>query len=188
MGTNAPDRFIRRTWHRTSEKICAANELPPGFRIVLVGVNGRSKRDDLVVRSGSFGAYPSGMVVSHFVEEALRNEVRSADLSYAYAELRDHRNVTVCPDLPLRAVRDMSGDGGRRAKVRLEQEDLIYEIGYEVEDALGIFDDDPRLQAAPNNDVLLKALVRHMLSQFDFEAIEHVLSGEDMKAAKARAG
>ena len=86
-------RFIRRTWRQTSEKICLANDFPPGFRIVLLDEDGRLKRDDLSVRSGDFMAYPQYFMVSAFLEQVIMNNVKDADcLDYTNMQLRDHRN------------------------------------------------------------------------------------------------
>src|SRR5437660_59826 len=107
------ERFIQRKWRQTSEKICFANDIPPGFHIVLLDENGRMKRGDVLVRSGAFGGYPGYFTVRSFVKEAIKNHVKDADcLDYTDAQLRDHRNKLVDPDLTLRRVRDMPGARG----------------------------------------------------------------------------
>ena len=171
--------------------MCTANSFPPGFRIVLIDDGGRTRRDDLMVRSGGFCAYPASFAVWQYFEEALKDEVRDADaLDYARAELRDHRGEPVSPHLTLREVRDLPGEGGKHAKAWEEGEDYIFELKLEIEDALNIFEDDFRLLANPNSDLLLKALVRYMISCFEIEAVDHVLDlyGDELDVARARAG
>lgn len=179
------ERFIQRTWRRTSERICLANNIPPGFRIVLLDEDGRVKRDDLLVRSGGFGAYPVGFRVWAFLAEAMKNEVKDADhLEYDVAELRNHRDEPVNRNLTLRRVRDMPGAEGRHTKTWEDNQNKIYELEAEIEDALAIFDEDFRL--ADNPELLLKALIRHVIGRFDVDALEHVLDFYKAEIEKAR--
>lgn len=187
MGTGRPERMIRRTWRRTSEKICAVNGLPPGFRLVLIDTDGRVKRCDLRVRSGNFAAYPADFDVWLFLQETLKNELAGNDLGGSHAELRDHRNRPVRPDLTLREVREMCGQGGKYAVDRDEAEDAIDELQSEIEEAMSIFDDDPRLAAHLDKDLLLKALLRYVFSQFGDETINHVFHSAEVKTALTRA-
>src|ERR1700733_2786789 len=136
------ERFIQRTWRKTSDKICLANDIPPGFRIVLLKC-GRVKRDDLLVRSGSFGMYPGCFKVWDFLEEAIKNHVKDADcLDYTDAALRDHRGQPVDPNVTLLKVRDMVGAGGMHTKAWNKDYDTIWELESEIEDALAIFDQE----------------------------------------------
>ena len=134
-----PERFIRRTWRRTSEKICVMNDMPPGFRIVMLDENGRVKRDDFMVRSGDFGAYPANFLVWVFLKEAIGNHIKDADhLNYATVQLRNHRDEPVDPDLTLRRVQDMPGTGGAHAAVWNEKHGRISEIEDDIAGALRI--------------------------------------------------
>ncbi len=181
-------RFIRRTWRQTSEKICLANEIPPGFRIVLLDEDGRVKRDDLLVRSGGFGGYPIDFCVRAFLEEAIKNHVKDADrLDYAAVQLRNHRDEPVDPNLNLRRVRDMPGTGDKHSKDWEDKHHWIFDIENEIADALAIFDEDWRLlgdvqdfgggrdEGAARSELLLKALIRYIISLFSVDALDHVL-------------
>jgi hypothetical protein len=171
------ERFVQRTWRKTSEKICRANDIPPGFRIVLLDEYGRVKRDDLLVRSGSFGAYPGSFRIWAFLEEAIKNHVKDPDcLDYDEAELRDHRDNLVGPDLTLIEVRDMPGAGGRHTKAWSDDRDAVLELEYEIKDALAIFDADDRVANDPSNTLLLKALMQHIISQFHTGQLDYVLN------------
>jgi hypothetical protein len=187
-GDTMSARFIRRTWRRTSEKICLANDIPPGFRIVLLDEDGRVKRDDLLVRSGGFAGYPVSFPVWHFLEMAIHDHVKDADrLDYAAVQLRNHRDEPVDPSLTLRRVRDMPGTGDGHADDWWDKHDRISEIEDEIANALAIFDDDWRLlgdvqdsgggrdEGAARSELLLKALIRYIISRFNIDALEHVL-------------
>lgn len=170
-------RFIQRTWRRTSEKICLANDIPPGFRIVLLDEDGRVKRGDLLVRSGGFGVYPGQFRVWSFLEEAIKNHVKDADcLDYTEAQLRDHRDKPVDPNLTLLRLRDMPGTGGKHTKAQKDNGYIIDELEAEIEDALAIFDDDDRVTFSPGPEscLLLKALIQYIISRFDIGDLEDV--------------
>jgi hypothetical protein len=172
------ERFIKRTWRQTSEKICLANDIPPGFRIVLLDEDGRVKRDDLLVRSGRFGGYPGNFRIWGFVDEAIKNHVKDADcLDYADAQLRDDRGKPVDLDLTLRRVRDMPGTGRKYTKASKKNGIIIDEVESEIEDALGIFDEDERVAYSPGreNCLLLKALIQYIISHFEIGELEDVL-------------
>ncbi|MGA2311978.1 MAG: hypothetical protein ABSF87_06385 [Xanthobacteraceae bacterium] len=172
-------RSVQRTWRSISEKICLVNRLPPGFRIVLRDEDGRAKRDDILVRedklelcNGDFLAYPGSFRIWAFLDEA----VMGADcLDCADTQLRDHRDKPVDPNLTLRMVRDMRGAGGRHTKGWEDDQDNIRDLESEIEDALASFHDDYRLANDQEHDVLLKALIHYIISQFDTDALEYVL-------------
>ena len=180
MGTKGPERMRRKSWRRTSEKICAANAFPPGFRIVLIGNNGRARRDDLQIRSGDFAAYPADFPVWLFLEELLRNELRDAQLDSRKVELRDQRDEPLDPDLTLREVRDLAGRAGQFAEARDAAEEVVDEILGEIEDALSAFEHDPRLEVIPERDILLKALMRYVVSKFDEDAVRRALQSDEV--------
>lgn len=138
-------RFIRRTWRRTSDMICKVNEFPPGFRIVLLDKDGRVKRDDLVVRSGDFSVFPNWMPVAVFLGEVMKNVVKDTEsLGYDTIELRTHRDEPVGGSMELRRVRDMPGAGGAHAEAYEQNLEMISDLECEIETALTIFDDDLR--------------------------------------------
>lgn len=152
-------RFIRRTWRRTSQKICQANDIPPGFRIVLLDEQRRVRRDDLIVRSGGFGSYPVDWPISVFLDTALHNNVKELEqVVYTVAELRNHRDEPIDPEITLRRVRDMPGLGDSHSDDWWTKHDeTLLEIQNDVEEALGAFEDDFRLIEDP--DLLLKAVI-----------------------------
>ena len=180
-------RFIRRTWRQTSEKICLANAIPPGFRIVLLDEDGRVKRDDLMVRSGDFASEPVGFSVEHFLEMAIKNSVKDVDrLDYASIELRNHRDEPVDPDLTLRRVRDMVGTGDRHSKAWEDKDDLVPDLEGEIEEALAIFDEDFRLLLDPQTDILLKALIQYTIHKFEIDALDHVIDFYQVEIERLR--
>jgi hypothetical protein len=174
-------RFIQRTWRRTSEKICLANDIPPGFRIVLLDEDGRVKRDDLLVRSGDFAHYPRSFRIWAFLDEAIKEHIKDADsLDYSAIQLRDHKDKPIDFDLTLRDVREMAGIRGKHTRAWEEEEENTFELEAEIEDALAIFNEDdfrlagdPGLMGDPNGDLLLKALIQHIVSRFDIDVLEY---------------
>src|SRR5205809_673677 len=131
-------RYVKRTWRRTSEKICRANGIPPGFRIVLLDERGRAKRDDLIVRSGDFGADSIDIRIWAFLEDCIRNSVKDAGegLDYDDVQLRNHRNEPIDPDTFLRQVLDMPGAGGKHSEQWHETQELISDIRLEIGELL----------------------------------------------------
>jgi hypothetical protein len=173
------ERFIQRTWRQTSEKICLANDIPPGFRIVLLD-EGRvkRKRSDLLVRSGSFGGYPGSCSIGSFLDEALKNHVKNTDcLDYTSVQLRDHRDNPIEPELALRRVRNMPGAGGKYTRASKESSLLVDEIEGEIDDALSVFDGDETVaDASEQRDfIFLKALIQHIISRFRISDLKDVL-------------
>src|SRR5437773_1013018 len=73
---NDLDVFARRTWKEASDRICWANSLPPGFRIVLLDEGGRTWRSTLMIESGDFGAFPRSWRVWSFLKEAVATSVK----------------------------------------------------------------------------------------------------------------
>jgi hypothetical protein len=182
------ERFIQRAWRRTCEKICLANRIPPGFRIVLLDEDGRVKRADLLVRSGGFAAEPGSFRIWAFLESVIENCVKNAHrLDYVDVELRDHRDRAVDPNLTLRRVRDMPGAEGKHTKAWGDNLDTINELEAEIEEALSIFDDDFRLADDQERDLLLKALIHYIISRFDIDALEYVLDFHKPDIERVRA-
>jgi hypothetical protein len=72
----------------------------------------------------------------------------------------------------------MPGTGGNYTKAFMDNQDTIYELGYEIEQALESlnFDEDIRLGADSEHDLLLKALIHYIISRFDFNAVKYVLN------------
>jgi len=170
-------RFVQRTWRRTSEKICLANDMPPGFRIVLLDQDRRAKRDDLLVRSGGpcgFVWHSPSLPVSRFLENTIHDHVKDAEhLDYDVAELRDHKDEPVDPNFRLRRVRNMPGAGGQYCIASLEDTDLQMDI----ESALEVFDEDPRSGPDSGADFLLRALVAYARDRWGTGAIDDELEG-----------
>ena len=165
-------RFVRRTWRRTSEKICKANEFPPGFHIVLIGEDGRVRRNDLIVMSGDFGRYPADFTVQVFLQEVVAVELNGAQgLDCASVQLRTHRDEPVAPDITLRRVRDMTGSFVTEKSI--EREDIIDELEAEIEENFLSFEDDWRL--ADDKELLLKAIMKYIINHFDIDALEHTM-------------
>ena len=170
-------RFIRRTWRRTSEKICLANDRPPGFRIVLLDQDGRVKRGDLLVRSGgSFGFvyYPPSLIVGSFLKDAISDHVKDLDLlDFAAVELRDHRDEPVDPNIRLRRVRDMPGADREYGESR----GIDFDLRDDIESALEAFepDIDPRSGPDSGAESLLKSLIDYIVGRFGIDAVDDVL-------------
>jgi hypothetical protein len=169
-------RFLRRTWRKTSEYICAANGFAPGFRIILLDDEGRARRSDLLVRSGAFGAYPSQMSVRVFLNEIILNHLKNpGDIGHVKAELRSHLNERVDADLSLRRVRDMTGEGGHHSQEYDDDEDMIQQIQEEIGQAVDLFENDPVFeQHAHLDDLIVKALIGCIFDRFyaDIDLIE----------------
>ncbi len=156
-----------------------------------------------MVRSGGFGGYPIDFSVRTFLGQAIQNHVKDADrLDYAAVQLRNHRDEPVDPNLTLRRVRDMPGTGDRHAKDWDDKHDWVFELEDEIADALAIFDEDWRLLGdvqdfgggrdsdAARSELLLKALIRYIISRFNIDALEHVLEfyKADIERARSERG
>jgi len=180
-------RFVKRTWRRTSELVCRANGLPPGFRIVLIDGNGRVKRQDVLVRSGDFSNHPADFPVRHLLKELMDNQVKDSHLlDFSFVELRNHRNEEVDSSLEMRIVRDMAGTRGEHSDRWYEEDDIISDIELDIESALEIFDDDNRLAEDYTRDLFLKALISYVIGRFNMAAFDHVLSFYEKRMERAR--
>ena len=165
-------RFIHRTWRRTSEEICKANEFKPGFRIVLIGEDGRVRRNDLIVMSGEFSRYPAGFTVQVFLQEIINVELDGAHgLDYDSVQLRTHRDELVAPDMTLRRVRDMTGIFVTEKSI--ERTEILDALEQEIEEALVLFEEDWRL--ADDNEILLKAIMQYIINHFSIDDLEHTI-------------
>ena len=64
--------------------------------------------------------------------------------------------------------------------------EIAHELEAEIEDVLTIFDEeDFRLAGDPNSDLLLKALIQHIVSRFEIDALEYGFGVSSICAAGA---
>ena len=168
------DYFLFRTWNKTSKKICDANALPPGFRIVLLNEHGRAIRDDILVRSGNFGGFPASFSVGLFLTEAMSIMVKDSNkIGYCEIQLRDHRNGVLDPELRLRRIRAMPGTKGKYSKASKDADSKIQELVFEIEAvnesifSEQCYDDQP--------DLLLMAHLQYIIESFDIEAFDDAI-------------
>ena len=166
--------FIRRTWRRTSKKICESNGFPLGFRIVLLTEDRRARRDDLLVRSGDFSWYPADFSVRTFLDEIMENEVRDPESIYwMEAELRDHLNRPINPDLTLWYVRHMRGASGMQSRICQKRHDIVSDLESEIEQAIALLlEDDLWHVNDPDCDVLLETLVMYLTLRLTTNQLE----------------
>lgn len=168
-------RFFQRTWRRTSQYICDANNLPPGFRIVLLNEDGRAMRDDLEVRSGDFGVFPRTFLVSQFLDQALTINIKHPeDIGFASVQLRDHRNTPIDDDMVLRDVRDMVGSRGEHSDAYWQKAEIVDQLADDLAEELMSHFDGWDAPYDSNDDILPRAFLQLMFDKFEFEDIEYL--------------
>ena len=161
-----------RTWKQTSDRICWANSLPPGFRIALLDEDDDVVRSSVKIRSGDFGSFPRGFRVWAFLEQAVAQNVKDwGDVPYDSVQLRDHRNRPVDQNLTLREVRDMTGTGARHARSWIDNDLEVGALVDQIDDAVCWLTEEG---TDPNEDLLLRALFRYITGKYEFPDVEYV--------------
>jgi hypothetical protein len=141
-----------------------------------------------LVRTGNFGAEPADFPVRRFLGEVAQSHIKDmGHLTFSSIELRNHRGETIDPSLAMRIVRDMEGARGEHSDRWHEEYDVIFDIESDIESALEIFDDDPRLATDLTRDLFLKGLMYYIIGRFSMDALDHVLEFYQREIERARA-
>lgn len=122
------------SWSKISRNICETNELPMGYKIVLLDFDGDPINGNKVFPPMEIPLYPPQFRVWSFLEELLKDALSAKDLDeISGAELRNNKNKVVDENFTLRSLRTMNSLKNSKASVRMEEEhfalsDFFYDM------------------------------------------------------------